>query len=119
MEGRDDGTGRAPAGGTAVRAVRQARAGRIAVSVAVLSYLGFDAIASFAEEVTGGSRKVARAVLFCLALAGVLFVAQTYLAALLEPVSSARPAAERRCRGRPSTTPWTPRSAPGCTTWWR
>ncbi len=31
-----------------------------AVSIAVLSYLGFDAIASFAEEVTGGSQKVAR-----------------------------------------------------------
>ncbi|WP_406862901.1 APC family permease [Streptomyces sp. HUAS MG47] len=59
-----------------------------AVSVAVLSYLGFDAIASFAEEVTGGSAKVARAVLFCLALAGVLFVVQTYLVALLSPVSS-------------------------------
>ncbi|MFH9587520.1 APC family permease [Streptomyces luteogriseus] len=65
-----------------------------AVSVAVLSYLGFDAIASFAEEVTGGSAKIARALLFCLALAGVLFIAQTYLVALLEPVSSARLAAE-------------------------
>ncbi|MEV3931070.1 MULTISPECIES: APC family permease [unclassified Streptomyces] len=65
-----------------------------AVSVAVLSYLGFDAIASFAEEVTGGSAKVARAVLFCLVLAGVLFVAQSYLAALLEPVSSAELAAD-------------------------
>ncbi|MBW5423701.1 amino acid permease, partial [Streptomyces sp. BG9H] len=65
-----------------------------AVSIAVLSYLGFDAIASFAEEVTGGSAKVARAVLFCLALAGVLFVAQTYLVALLEPLSSAELAAE-------------------------
>ncbi|MCX4669626.1 APC family permease [Streptomyces sp. NBC_01381] len=65
-----------------------------AVSVAVLSYLGFDAIASFAEEVTGGSAKVARAVLFCLALAGVLFIAQTYLVALLEPLSSAELAAE-------------------------
>ncbi|MFE9397408.1 APC family permease [Streptomyces flavidovirens] len=64
-----------------------------AVSVAVLSYLGFDAIASFAEEVTGGSAKVARAVLFCLGLAGVLFVAQTYLAALLQPVSAAELAA--------------------------
>ncbi|MDQ0794255.1 APC family permease [Streptomyces sp. B1I3] len=64
-----------------------------AVSVAVLSYLGFDAIASFAEEVTGGSAKVARAVLFCLVLAGVLFVVQSYLAALLEPVSSAELAA--------------------------
>ncbi|MFD6417100.1 APC family permease [Streptomyces sp. NPDC060194] len=60
-----------------------------AVSVAVLSYLGFDAIASFAEEVTGGSAKVARAVLFCLVLAGTLFIAQTYLAALLSPESSA------------------------------
>ncbi|MFJ7155474.1 APC family permease [Streptomyces sp. NPDC101118] len=64
-----------------------------AVSVAVLSYLGFDAIASFAEEVTGGSGRVARALLFCLALTGVLFIAQTYLAALLEPVSSAELAA--------------------------
>ncbi|MEU5886378.1 APC family permease [Streptomyces sp. NPDC047461] len=81
-----------------------------AVSIAVLSYLGFDAIASFAEEVdqggrearwkggggrrAGGSAKVARAVLFCLALAGVLFVAQTYLVALLEPMSSAELAAQ-------------------------
>ncbi|WP_371527479.1 APC family permease [Streptomyces sp. NBC_01283] len=70
-----------------------------AVSVAVLSYLGFDAIASFAEEVTGGSAKVARAVLFCLALAGVLFIAQTYLVALLEPMSSAQLAAEPAKQG--------------------
>ncbi|MFF8537157.1 APC family permease [Streptomyces sp. NPDC015532] len=70
-----------------------------AVSVAVLSFLGFDAIASFAEEVTGGSEKVARAVLFCLALAGVLFIAQTYLAALLEPLPSARLAADPALQG--------------------
>lgn len=70
-----------------------------AVSVAVLSYLGFDAIVSFAEEVTGGSAKVARAVLFCLALAGVLFIAQTYLVALLEPVSSADLAADPARQG--------------------
>jgi amino acid transporter len=70
-----------------------------AVSIAVLSYLGFDAIASFAEEVTGGSEKVARAVLCCLALAGVLFVAQTYLVALLEPVSSAELAADPARQG--------------------
>ncbi|CAM5567020.1 amino acid permease [Streptomyces avidinii] len=70
-----------------------------AVSVAVLSYLGFDAIASFAEEVTGGSAKVARAVLFCLALTGVLFIAQTYLAALLTPVSSAELAADPAQQG--------------------
>ncbi|WP_353944497.1 APC family permease [Streptomyces sp. HUAS MG91] len=70
-----------------------------AVSVAVLSYLGFDAIATFAEEVTGGSAKVARAVLFCLVLTGVLFVAQTYLAALLEPATSAQMAADPAKQG--------------------
>ncbi|MGW8780491.1 APC family permease [Streptomyces sp. NPDC055796] len=70
-----------------------------AVSVAVLSYLGFDAIASFAEEVTGGSARVARAVLFCLALAGVLFFVQSYLAALLMPVSSAQLAADPEQQG--------------------
>lgn len=70
-----------------------------AVSVAVLSYLGFDAIATFAEEVTGGSAKVARALLFCLVLAGFLFVAQAYLAALLEPMSSAELAADPVAQG--------------------
>lgn len=75
-----------------------------AVSVAVLSYLGFDAIASFAEEAKeaprearpgkdGGRRpggaRVARAVLTCLVIAGVLFAVQTYLAALLAPMSAA------------------------------
>lgn len=58
-----------------------------AVSVAVLSFLGFDAIAGFAEETTGPSRQVARALMFCLALAGALFIVQTYLAALLSPVT--------------------------------
>ncbi|MFF3264488.1 APC family permease [Streptomyces sp. NPDC002932] len=70
-----------------------------AVSVAVLSYLGFDAIATFAEEVTGGSAKVARALLFCLVLAGFLFVAQAYLAALLEPMTSAELAADPVAQG--------------------
>ncbi|MEV0849913.1 APC family permease [Streptomyces sp. NPDC049954] len=70
-----------------------------AVSVAVLSYLGFDAIVSFAEETTGASERVARAVLFCLALVGVLFVLQTYLVALLEPASSAQLAAHPEEQG--------------------
>ncbi len=72
------------AGGTSSAAVMGA------VSVAVLSFLGFDAIASFAEENTGDERQVGRAVLFCLALAGILFVIQTYLAGLLMPVSPHR-----------------------------
>ncbi|MEU4208733.1 APC family permease [Streptomyces sp. NPDC026206] len=70
-----------------------------AVSVAVLSYLGFDAIAAFAEESAGGSGKVARAVIACLAVAGVLFVLQTYLAALLAPMSPAELAAKPAGQG--------------------
>ncbi|MFE0378009.1 APC family permease [Streptomyces inhibens] len=65
-----------------------------AVSVAVLSFLGFDAIASFAEESAGGAQRVARAVLTCLVVAGVLFAVQTYLAALLAPMSAAELAAQ-------------------------
>ncbi|MFE4518915.1 APC family permease [Kitasatospora sp. NPDC056783] len=70
-----------------------------AVSVAVLSYLGFDAIATFVEEAVGASAAVARAVLWCLALAGLLFVAQTYLAALLEPMGPERLAADPAAQG--------------------
>ncbi|MEU9129011.1 APC family permease [Kitasatospora sp. NPDC048540] len=70
-----------------------------AVSVAVLSYLGFDAIASFVEEAVGASAAVAKAVLWCLALAGLLFVVQTYLAALLEPVSPQELAADPAAQG--------------------
>lgn len=54
-----------------------------AVSVAVLSYLGFDAIASFAEESTGDAASVGQAIALCLGVAGVAFVAQTWVAALL------------------------------------
>ncbi|MFF3744373.1 APC family permease [Streptomyces kronopolitis] len=99
------------AGGFAVGAVLSA------VSVAVLSYLGFDAIASFAEEAAGrpadgggadagggdrrdgGPERVARAVLTCLVVAGVLFAAQTYLASLLMPMSAAELAAHPAQQG--------------------
>jgi amino acid transporter len=68
-----------------------------AMSVAVLSFLGFDAIASFAEETTGDARQVGSAILFCLGGAGLLFVVQTYLAGVLTTASpaelAARPAA--------------------------
>ncbi|MFD8701470.1 APC family permease [Kitasatospora sp. NPDC059648] len=70
-----------------------------AVSVAVLSYLGFDAIATFVEEAVGASAAVARAVLWCLVLAGLLFVAQTYLAAVLEPTTPQRLAADPAAQG--------------------
>lgn len=58
-----------------------------AVSVAMLSYLGFDAIATFAEETIGASRMVSRALIICLVVAGVLFAAQTYVGALITPES--------------------------------
>ncbi|MFF7590244.1 APC family permease [Kitasatospora purpeofusca] len=70
-----------------------------AVSVAVLSYLGFDAIATFVEEAVGASAAVARAVLWCLVVSGLLFVAQTWLAALLEPLSPEQLAADPAAQG--------------------
>lgn len=70
-----------------------------AVSVAVLAFLGFDAIASFAEENTGSARQVGRALAFCLVLAGALFVLQTYLAGLLSVQSPEALAAHPQDQG--------------------
>jgi amino acid transporter len=56
-----------------------------AVSVAVLSFLGFDGISMLVEESTGGSAQVGRAMRLALMLAGVLFIAQVWVAALLVP----------------------------------
>lgn len=58
-----------------------------AVSIAVLSFLGFDTIAMFAEEHKGNVATVGRTMWFCLILAGILFVLQTYMAQLLSPYS--------------------------------
>ncbi|MBI3676308.1 MAG: APC family permease [Proteobacteria bacterium] len=52
------------------------------LSLAVLSFLGFDAISTLSEESAGGSRTIARATMLSLCLSAVLFVAQTYLASL-------------------------------------
>jgi amino acid transporter len=70
-----------------------------AVSIAVLSFLGFDAIASFAEENAGDVRDVGRAIATCLAIAGVLFVAQTCLAAVLSPLTPSELAAAPEQQG--------------------
>ena len=56
-----------------------------AVSIAVLSFLGFDGIATLAEENRGSARRIGRAMLAGLALVGALFVLQTWVAALLVP----------------------------------
>lgn len=84
-----------------------------AVSIAVLSYLGFDAIATFAEENAGEARLVGRATLACLVVAGILFVTQSYLVALLSPMSPDQLAAHPELQGtayydivRGSVAPW-------------
>jgi amino acid transporter len=56
-----------------------------AVSIAVLSFLGFDGISTLAEENRESSRMIGKSMLAALALAGVLFVVQTWVAALLVP----------------------------------
>ncbi|MHC1481254.1 APC family permease [Frateuria aurantia] len=56
-----------------------------ALSIAVLSFLGFDAVSTLAEEVRGGSRMVGKATLLALSLIASLFILQTWLAALLLP----------------------------------
>ncbi|MFG1696231.1 APC family permease [Nonomuraea sp. NPDC049309] len=55
------------------------------VSVAVLSFLGFDGISMLVEESTGGSAQVGRAMRVALLLSGVLFITQVWVAALLVP----------------------------------
>jgi len=53
-----------------------------ALSLAVLSFLGFDAISTLSEEAKGGPSTISRATMLSLCLSAVLFVAQTYLASL-------------------------------------
>ena len=53
-----------------------------ALSLAVLSFLGFDAISTLSEESRGGAHAVARATMASLCVSAVLFVAQTWLASL-------------------------------------
>jgi amino acid transporter len=51
----------------------------------VLSFLGFDAISTLAEETKGGTRVVGQATMIALCIAAILFIIQTYVAALLVP----------------------------------
>jgi amino acid transporter len=53
-----------------------------AASLGVLSFLGFDAISTLAEESEGGAGAIAKATLVSLGIAAALFVGQTYLASL-------------------------------------
>ncbi|MER7205663.1 APC family permease [Streptosporangium sp. NPDC000239] len=56
-----------------------------AVSVAVLSFLGFDGISMLAEESKVDSAKIGRSMIAALGLAGALFIVQTWIGALLTP----------------------------------
>ncbi len=56
-----------------------------AVSVAVLSFLGFDGISMLAEENGEDARSIGKSMVAALLLAGVLFVVQTWIAAMLVP----------------------------------
>lgn len=60
-----------------------------ALSIAVLSFLGFDAISTMSEETKGGARVVGRATVLALIIMVVLFALQTYLAALMVPGQTA------------------------------
>jgi len=54
-----------------------------ALSLAVLSFLGFDAISTLTEEAKGGARAVGWATMLSLLLAAGLFILQTWLASLV------------------------------------
>ena len=54
-----------------------------ALSIAVLSFLGFDGISTLAEESTGKKNPAGKAMLIALSLVGTLFITQTWLASLL------------------------------------
>jgi len=56
-----------------------------AVSIAVLSFLGFDGISTLAEENKDAARAIGRSMVAALLLAGVLFIVQTWVASLLVP----------------------------------
>src|SRR3954465_1940001 len=53
-----------------------------AVSLGMLSFLGFDGISTLAEEAQGGRKTVGRATILALGFAAILFVVQAYLAGL-------------------------------------
>jgi amino acid transporter len=56
-----------------------------AVSIAVLSFLGFDGISMLAEENKDTAKAIGRSMVAALLLAGVLFIVQTWVASLLVP----------------------------------
>lgn len=54
-----------------------------ALSIAVLSFLGFDGIATLSEEASGGRKSAGRAMVLALCIVAFLFIVQTWLASAL------------------------------------
>ncbi|WP_022885958.1 APC family permease [Glaciibacter superstes] len=54
-----------------------------ALSIAVLSFLGFDGIATMSEEASGGRNSAGRAMVMSLCIVAFLFIVQTWLASAL------------------------------------
>ncbi len=62
-----------------------------ATSVAVLSFLGFDAISTLAEETKNPKKMIGKSMVAALALLAILFMVQTWLAGLVWPDYSTFP----------------------------
>ncbi|QCJ42891.1 amino acid permease [Bacillus sp. S3] len=56
-----------------------------AVSIAVLSFLGFDAVSTLSEESKGERKAIGKAIIFSLLAVGALFIIQTWIASLIYP----------------------------------
>jgi len=60
-----------------------------AASIAVLSFIGFDAISTLTEEVKGertsAGKVVGKAIIFTIPVVGTMFIVQTWIAALIVP----------------------------------
>ena len=56
-----------------------------AVSIACLSFLGFDGMSTLAEETVKPEKTIGKGILIALCVMVVVFVAQTYVAALIQP----------------------------------
>ena len=86
-------------------------AGKIfsATSICIMSFLGFDAVSTLAEEVEGGDRRVVgRAIIAVLVLSAVFFVAVTWvLGNLLPGIAIKDPAAAVYELAAWATGPWT------------
>jgi amino acid transporter len=101
-------------GGLTLRPVWSAQAfdvGRIfsATSICIMSFLGFDAVSTLAEEVEGGDRRVVgRAIIAVLILSAVFFVGLTWvLGNLLPGITIKDPSAAIYELAAWATGPWT------------